>query len=200
MSQPVLQLTEADQQVLLQIARNAVASYLAGESPRIPEPTGALKEVRGTFVSLHRGDELRGCIGNIHAVSPLCRTVAECAIAAAVGDPRFMPLSSAELATVEFEISVLSPFQRVRDINEIEIGKHGLLISRRNSRGLLLPQVAATYGWTRERFIQETCKKAGLKPDDWKQDVTIESFSALVFNEKQFVMTCSSHGQAGEIF
>jgi uncharacterized protein len=197
MLQPVLQLTEADQQVLLRIARNAVASYLARQSPHIPEAAGALKEVYGTFVSIHRDGELRGCIGNVHAVSPLYRTVAECAIAAAVGDPRFMPLSSAELPTVEFEISVLSPFQRVRDINDIEIGKHGLLISRRNARGLLLPQVAATHGWNRERFIQETCKKAGLKPDDWKQDVTIESFGALVFSEKQFLITCSSHEQCG---
>src|SRR5262249_46132571 len=156
MSQPVtFQLTEADQQLLLQIARNAVSSYLAGRSPSLPEvPPGVLTESRGIFVSLHKGTELRGCIGNIYAVSPLYRSVAECAVAAAVGDPRFMPLTPAELVSVEFEISVLSPLERVSDIRNIVIGKHGLLISKNNARGLLLPQVAATFGWDRERFLQ----------------------------------------------
>jgi uncharacterized protein (TIGR00296 family) len=105
-----------------------------------------------------------------------------------------MPLTPAELATVEFEISVLSPLERVLDVRNIVIGKHGLLISKNNARGLLLPQVAATFGWDRERFLQETCKKAGLKPDDWQHDATIQSFSALVFSEKQFHMTFSSRG------
>ena len=196
MSQPVtFQLTEADQQFLLQIARNAVTSYLAGRTPMLPEvPSGVLTEPCGIFVSLHKGQELRGCIGNIYAASPLYRSAAECAIAAAVGDPRFMPLTPVELATVEFEISVLSPLERVLDVRNIVIGKHGLLISKNNARGLLLPQVAATFGWDRERFLQETCKKAGLKPDDWQHDATIQSFSALVFSEKQFHMTFSSRG------
>ena len=94
MSQPVtFELAEADQQLLLKIARNAVRSYLAGQSPRFPEvPPGPLAEPHGVFVSLHKGQELRGCIGNIHAASALYRTTGECAIAAAVGDPRFMPL------------------------------------------------------------------------------------------------------------
>ena|SRR2546426_2250334 len=188
MSEPVtFQLADADQQVLLQIARDAVRSYLAGESPRLPDPPrGPITELHGIFVSLHQGMELRGCIGNIHAVSPLYRSAAECAIAAAVGDPRFMPVMSAELPGIEFEISVLSPLQRVRDVREIEIGKHGLVISKRTARGLLLPQVATMFGWNQEQFLQETCKKAGLKPDDWKGGATIESFSALVFREKQF--------------
>jgi uncharacterized protein (TIGR00296 family) len=105
-----------------------------------------------------------------------------------------MPLTPAELATVEFEISVLSPLERVLDVRNIVIGKHGLMISKNNARGLLLPQVAATFGWDTERFLQETCKKAGLKPDDWQSDATIQSFSALVFSEKQFHMTFSSRG------
>ena len=188
MSQPVIfQLTEADQQLLLQIARNAVRAYLSGQAPRLPDvPAGMLTETHGIFVSLHQGHDLRGCIGNVHAASPLYRSAAECAIAAAVGDPRFMPLMAAELPTVEFEISVLSPLQRVEDIREIETGKHGLLISKKSAHGLLLPQVATMYGWDRERFLQETCKKAGLKPNDWKEDAAIQCFSALVFSEKQF--------------
>ena len=196
MSQPVtFQLTEADQQFLLQIARNAVTSYLAGRTPTLPEvPPGVLTESCGIFVSLHEGQELRGCIGNIYAASPLYRSAAECAIAAAVGDPRFMPLTPAELATVEFEISVLWPLERVLDVRNIVIGKHGLMISKNNARGLLLPQVAAMFGWDTERFLQETCKKAGLRQDDWQGDATIQSFSALVFSEKQFHMTFSSRG------
>src|SRR5262249_15986518 len=143
MSQPaIFQLTEADQQLLLQIARNAVTVYLCGQSPRLPEVLpGALTETRGIFVSIHKDRELRGCIGNIHAVSPLYRTVAECAIAAAISDPRFLPLATSELPAVEFEISVLSPLERVLNIEGIEIGKHGLVITKKDTRGLLLPQV-----------------------------------------------------------
>src|SRR5262245_60099204 len=185
MSQLVtLQLTEADQQLLLQIARDAIRAYLAGQKPSLPKEAGrAISECRGTFVSLQKGHELRGCIGNIHAVSPLYRSVAVCAIAAAVSGPRFIPLPAAELPAVEVEISVVSLLERVLDVRQIEIGKHGLLISKNNARGLLLPQVATTFGWNTERFLQETCKKAGLKPDDWKQNATIESFSELVLSE-----------------
>jgi AmmeMemoRadiSam system protein A len=196
MSQPVtFQLTDAEQQLLLRIARESVQTYLAGQKPTLPElASGALTDVRGVFVSLHQGTELRGCIGNIYAVSPLYRTAAECAVAAAVGDPRFMPLMLAELTTIEFEISVLSPLERVKDLEEIEIGRHGLLVSNNSTRGLLLPQVAAKYGWDRERFLEEACRKAGLKPDEWKRDATIHSFSALVFSERQFHTTYSGHG------
>ena len=98
-----------------------------------------------------------------------------------------------ELSTVEFEMSILSPLRRVVNVREIEIGKHGLFISTRNARAVLLPQVAAACGWDRERFLQETCKKAGLKPDDWKQDVSIQAFSAVVFSEKQFHTTFLSN-------
>jgi AmmeMemoRadiSam system protein A len=192
----MFQLTEDDQKLLLQIARNAVRSYLSGQSPRLPEiNAGVLAESHGIFVSIHQGTALRGCIGNIHPAGPLYRTAAECAIAAAVGDPRFMPMMAAELPGVEFEISVLSPMSRISDIHEIEVGKHGLLISRGNARGLLLPQVATAYGWTRERFLQETCAKAGLKPDAWKDGAAIECFSAVVFAEKdaaQFQHTLTS--------
>ncbi len=194
MSQPVMfQLTESDQQLLLQIARNSVQAYLAGEPPRLPEISSApLMEPYGIFVSLHKGHELRGCIGNIHPGRPLYQSAAECAIAAAVTDPRFMPLTAPELRTVEFEISVLSPIEPVQDIAEIEVGKHGLIISKGNSRGLLLPQVATTYGWDRERFLRETCTKAGLQPHDWKEGAVIHRFGALVFSEHQFHPTTAS--------
>ncbi len=110
----------------------------------------------------------------------------------AVGDPRFMPLVKPELADVEFEISVLSEFERIEDPQQIEVGKHGLLISKKNSRGLLLPQIATAYGWSRERFLAETCMKAGLLPGEWKDGATIHCFSAQVFSERQHRLTAVS--------
>jgi uncharacterized protein (TIGR00296 family) len=96
-----------------------------------------------------------------------------------------MPMMLAELPSVEFEISILSPPERVESIQQIEIGRHGLMISKDAARGLLLPQVAATYKWNREQFLRETCRKAGLRPDDWKDGATIHSFNALVFGERE---------------
>ncbi len=194
MSQLVtFQLTETDQHFLLKIARAAVQSYLSRESVRLPDVRpGVLTEPHGIFVSIHKQGELRGCIGNIHPVGPLYRVAAECAIAAAVGDPRFMPMMAAEVAEVEFEISVLSPMQRVEDIRQIEIGRHGLMVGKKSSRGLLLPQVATTYGWGLEQFLEETCKKAGLNPGDWKDGATIHCFTAFVFGERQLHVTASS--------
>jgi AmmeMemoRadiSam system protein A len=194
MSQPAMfQLTEADQQLLLQIARNSVRSYLLSESALLPDvPAGQLTEQHGIFVSIHKCSELRGCIGNVHPTGPLFRSAAECAIAAAVGDPRFVPLMLRELDEVEFEISVLSPLERVQNLAEIEVGRHGLLVTKKSARGLLLPQVARTFGWNRERFIEETCKKAGLRPDDWKDGTTIHCFSAFVFGERQFRLSATT--------
>jgi hypothetical protein len=109
--------------------------------------------------------------------------VADCAVAASVGDPRFVPVTAAELPKIQFEISILSPFQNVDDIRTIEPGTHGLLIAKGNARGLLLPQVALEYGWDREHFLAETCRKAGLRPDAWKEGAAVFSFTALVFGE-----------------
>jgi len=148
-------------------------------------PPSVLTEPHGVFVSIHKGTDLRGCIGNIHPAGPLYRSVAECAIGAAVGDPRFMPMAAQELPSVEFEISVLSALERVDDIREIQVGTHGLLVSKGTARGLLLPQVATEYNWDCERFLQETFRKAGLRVKDRKH-ATIQSFSAVVFDEKKF--------------
>jgi uncharacterized protein len=182
----MFQLNEGEQRLLLRIARDAVSSYLSGRAPRFPEiPAGALNEPHGVFVSIHEAGELRGCIGNIHPVTPLYRATADSAVSAAVGDPRFAPLMAIELPRVDFEISVLSPMEKVDDINNIEVGRDGLLISKRTNRGLLLPQVAVAHGWDRERFLSETCRKAGLKPNDWKDEAVIFRFSAHVFHEQR---------------
>src|SRR5580704_400502 len=149
----MFQLSESDQHLLLKIARTAVLSYLSGKSARpAPIESGPLSETHGVFVSLHEQDELRGCIGNIHPTNPLYRTTSECAIQAAVADPRFMPLTIEELVRVVFEISVLSPMEKVEDVNTIEVGRDGLFISKGGVRGLLLPQVATANGWDRDRF------------------------------------------------
>ncbi len=194
MFRPVMfQLTESEQQLLLKVARDSVQSHLLRQPLRLPDvPSGLLIESHGIFVSIHKQGDLRGCIGNVHPMEPLFRSASECAIAAAVGDPRFMPLTLGELSEVEFEISVLSLMEPVRDVSEIEGGKHGLFISKNHSRGLLLPQVAATYGWDRERFLEETCKKAGLRAGEWKQGAAIHCFSAFVFGEKQFQFSSTS--------
>jgi AmmeMemoRadiSam system protein A len=179
----MFQLSEPDQQFLLKIARESISEYLFGRAPRLPDVSGLLAEPRGAFVSLHKHSRLRGCIGNIHASAPLVRTVSECAITAAVGDPRFLPITLEELGDVDLEISVLSPMEKVENVDTIEVGRDGLLIVKRTARGLLLPQVASQYGWHRERFLAETCRKAGLRADDWKDGASIYRFTAHAFGD-----------------
>jgi AmmeMemoRadiSam system protein A len=180
----MFQLNESDRQLLLKVARQSISDYLSGRAPHLPaEPVGALAEMRGAFVSLHINDRLRGCMGNIHPAMPLVKTVSECAITAAVGDPRFLPITLEELDEAELEVSVLSPLERVDNAESIVPGRDGLLISKGTARGLLLPQVASQYGWDRERFLSETCRKAGLQPNDWKSGATIYSFTVDAFAE-----------------
>ncbi len=182
----MFQLSETDQQLLLKTARSSIYEYLSDRAPRLPNVTsGVLTEPRGAFVSIHKDGQLRGCIGNVHPSMPLIRTISECAITAAVGDPRFLPVTLSELLQVDIEISILSPMEKIESIESIEIGRDGLLITKRNARGLLLPQVATSYGWSREKFLAETCRKAGLSPGDWKEDATIFRFTAHVFGESR---------------
>jgi AmmeMemoRadiSam system protein A len=176
-------LTESEQQALLRIARDALTGYLnTSEIPKIPEPVEALRQPGGAFVSLHRGKNLRGCVGVIAAQKPLYRTVGECAVWAAVEDRRFSPVTKSEVGDLNIEISVLSPPSDISPA-EIEIGRHGLIISQYGMRGLLLPQVALEWKWNRERFLEETCRKAGLPPDAWRHGARIEAFTAQVFHE-----------------
>jgi AmmeMemoRadiSam system protein A len=109
----------------------------------------------------------------------------ECSIAAATQDPRFEPLGELELPEIRIEISVLSPVEEVRNIQEIEVGVHGLIISQKGRRGLLLPQVPVEYGWDRDSFLAETCRKAGLSADAWQKGARIEVFTAFVFGEQE---------------
>jgi AmmeMemoRadiSam system protein A len=178
----MFQLSKQDQGTLLQIARNSVQAHLLGQQLELPSiASGDLAQTRGVFVSVHLGTNLRGCVGTIDPPHPLYQSVSGCAVAAASRDSRFKPLQLSELPKVEFEISVLSPIEVVTDLESIEIGRHGLIVSRGNARGLLLPQVAIQHQWDREQFLGETCRKAGLPPTAWKQGATIQRFTAEVF-------------------
>ena len=178
----MFQLNKQDQETLLQIARDSVEAHLIGQPLDLSSVASEdLKQKRGVFVSIHLGTDLRGCVGTIAPSTPLYESVSGCAVAAASRDSRFKPIQLSELSEAEFEISVLSPLEPVTDVQNIEIGTHGLIVSRGNARGLLLPQVAVQQHWDRERFLGETCRKAGLPPTAWKQGATIQRFTAEVF-------------------
>jgi AmmeMemoRadiSam system protein A len=178
-----MNLSASDKEQLLKLARQAIRAHLKGEAASPPaNPSAVLCQPWGVFVSLHRQGNLRGCIGYLAAVKPLMAAVEEMAAAAAFHDPRFPPLREEELADLEVEISVLSPMERITRIEDIQVGRHGLFVERGPSRGLLLPQVATQWQWDRLTFLQQTCCKAGLPPDAWKDAETrISIFTAEIF-------------------
>lgn len=168
---------------LLRLARRTIETYL--REGRIPScgPPYPSNIQRGAFVSLYKDHRLRGCIGTLLSHKPLYQTVMEMAVAAATEDPRFPPLILEELPHVKIEISVLSPLHRIEDVGEIEVGSHGLYIVKGLNRGVLLPQVATEYGWDKETFLAQTCLKAGLPPNAWREGADIYIFTADVFSE-----------------
>ena len=178
-----MNLSPADKQLLLQVARDSITAELQGKAATpVKASSPVLGELRGAFVSLHRRGQLRGCIGYIEAVKPLLETVREMAPAAAFHDPRFGPLRADELADLEIEISVLTPMRLIKSTDEIEVGRDGLYMVRGLNRGLLLPQVATQYHWDRRTFLEQTCNKAGLPLDAWKDPKTqIFIFRAEIF-------------------
>lgn len=179
-------LNEEQRRQLLRLARTSIESTLDGRTPemRAEEFDEDLRRPAGAFVTLRKDGDLRGCIGSIRAMEPLYRAVASSAISAAFRDPRFFPVRKDEIGHLELEISVMGPIEQVRDVNEIEVGHDGLIISRGRFAGLLLPQVASEYGWDRETFLDQTCLKAGLQPNAWRSpDTRIEKFAAEVFGE-----------------
>jgi AmmeMemoRadiSam system protein A len=177
-------ITPEEKKILLQTAREAIAAHLEKRKPRYPAATGTLKKKCGAFVTLHKQDNLRGCIGFIIATKPLIETVREAAKSSAFNDPRFPALTARELDDIKIEISVLSPLRRIENTEEIQVGVHGIMLKNCFYSGLLLPQVAIDYGWDRETFLTHTCYKAGLPGDCWRsKDTEIEVFSAIVFSE-----------------
>ena len=178
-------LTDLEKKSLIDIARTTIECKLKGRDvPELHPELEILKQKSGAFVTLKKHGRLRGCIGYIEARKPLYKTVSEMAIAAAFNDPRFPPLKPDELMHITLEISVLSPLKEIKDIKEIEIGIHGLYITKGYDSGLLLPQVATEYKWDSLTFLEETCYKAGLRPNAWKdKDTRIYIFSADVFDQ-----------------
>ena len=188
------QLSEAEQQELIRLARQALEESVRHRRlSKIEKPQGRLGDQCGAFVTLHKAGRLRGCIGYLEAARPLYQTVRECALAAALHDPRFSPVTPDELDSLRLEISVLSPLAEIRP-EQVDVGRHGLLISRGFQRGLLLPQVAVEWKWDRERFLAETCLKAGLPQDAWKHGATLQAFTAQVFSEPD--ISCPAHAVA----
>ena len=178
-------LSRKEQEILLSITRKALEEYVRnGIMPPTDVREMKLLEKRGAFVTLTKNGSLRGCIGYIQPVAPLYKAVSDMAIAASTRDPRFPPVTQGELKDIHIEISVLSPLKLIVDTNEIEVGRHGLYMTRGNNSGLLLPQVATQQGWNREDFLRQTCLKAGLPVQAWKDKGTqIYTFSAQIFSE-----------------
>ena len=178
-------LNAADRRTLIAIAKKAVREkvlYNRIYEPKVNSP--ALLRARGAFVTLKKQGSLRGCIGYTSPIKALYLTIRDMAVSAAVNDRRFSPVSKEELAHLDFEISVLSSFKHITAIEEIEIGKHGLLIKKGGYAGLLLPQVATDYQWDRKTFLQQTCRKAGLAQNAWQdKNSDIFMFTAFVFSE-----------------
>ncbi len=183
-------LKNREKSILLDIARNAIESFVrSGEIYVEPREEKALNIRRGCFVTISKKDELRGCIGNFQSELPLFKEVAEMAVASATKDPRFYPMKEEDLTEFELEISVLSPLKKISDIEEITVGQHGIYLEKGYNRGVLLPQVATFHGWDRDSFLQQTCIKAGLLVDAWRnEDTEIYIFSADVFNGSQLLL------------
>ncbi len=188
---------------LLRLAHDSISSALQHCEISLDPPTAHFAEPRGVFTSIYLGhdlpgeaqpreaqpredrhrEELRGCVGYVLPTCPVYRAVAETARAAAFDDNRFRPVTIEEAPHLEIELSILSPPQPIQP-DEIEVGRHGLLISWHGQRGLLLPQVPVEHAWDRTTFLEQTCRKAGLPLDAWQKGATIEAFAAEVFGDK----------------
>jgi AmmeMemoRadiSam system protein A len=180
-------LTTEEKKELFRIAHVAIEAKVNRQpAPTFKPLTPVLAELRGVFVTLKKGRQLRGCIGYIEGVKPLYAAVAEMAVAAATGDPRFSPVTKDELDSLEYEISVLTPKRQISSPEEFIVGKHGIIVQRDGRSGVFLPQVAPEEGWDRETTLTYLCAhKAGLPPDAWKDKRTkLFVFEAEVLEEK----------------
>ncbi len=171
-----------ERRALLNLAHQAIETRLAGIELKVIAPSAHMDEKRGAFTTLHLHGELRGCVGYPSPMYSLYRTIAETAVAAAFHDLRFSPVTGEDAPRLQIEISVLSPMQPILP-EQIEVGRHGLVITYATRRGLLLPQVPIEHGWDRLTFLEQTCIKSGSPPDAWQRGAVIEAFTAEVFGE-----------------
>lgn len=172
-----------DRRTILAAARRAVGDAASGRVPYQAPAAGVLATRAGVFVSLHKRGDLRGCIGHVDDALAIAEAVSRCAAAAAVEDPRFPPVTAAEVEDLDIEVSVLSGLTRVNHVDEIEVGRHGLMVEQLGRKGLLLPQVATEHRWDRDTFLARTCAKAGLPGDAWRTGAAVFRFEAEVFGE-----------------
>jgi AmmeMemoRadiSam system protein A len=181
-------LTPDQKEHLLAVARRAVTQRVTdvGQFDReLAEALGSEPDASGVFVTLKLRGELRGCLGTLECQRSLSDEVSRCAAQSASEDPRFPPVTPAELPELALEISVLGPLEPIdpHQPDAFTIGQHGLVVEQRSRRGLLLPQVAVEWGWTPEQFLRQTCVKAGLPADAWRQEARVYRFDAEVFGE-----------------
>lgn len=176
-------LTADERREVLAAARRAMTDAVEGRRVVEPPEAGVLGRRAGAFVSLHRRGALRGCIGHIEHDLALAHVITRCAVAAATEDPRFPPVTADELPDLDVEVSVLAGLERVQNVADIEVGRHGLIVEHQGRKGLLLPQVATEQRWDRTTFLSHTCIKAGLPPDAWQHGAAILRFEADVFGE-----------------
>ena len=176
-------LTPGERRRLLALARDAVVAAVADGSRPVPEPAD-LPAASGVFVTIKRNGQLRGCIGTLQMRLGLADEVLRAAVQSATEDPRFPPLGAEELPELRLEISVLGPQEPVPAREDaFTIGVHGLIVEDGFRRGLLLPQVPVEWGWTPEQFLRQTCVKAGLSPNAWREGARVYRFAADVFGE-----------------
>jgi uncharacterized protein len=175
-----------ERSILLALAHRSIEAALENREIPLDPPTLHLQEPRGVFTTLYRRGHLRGCVGYVFPVTSVFRTVAETARAAAFEDTRFHPVTREEVPELEVHLSILSPLRPLAPA-QVEVGRHGLLVSMGARRGLLLPQVPVEYNWDRTTFLEQTCRKAGLPPDAWQQGATLEAFTAEVFGDRELI-------------
>jgi len=189
---PTPEFSPEQRKILLGIAHEAIATGIAGgplglgpqfSSASTSTGWAGLLEPRGVFTTLYLDGELRGCVGYPSPIRPLYQAVAETARAAAFEDSRFWPVAAEEAPELKISLSVLSPLFPI-EAGQVEVGRHGLVISDGLRRGLLLPQVPVEHGWDRETFLEQTCRKAGLPAGAWRKAAALEGFTAEVFGDE----------------
>ncbi len=176
-------LTEEQRATLLRGARYALEDHFALAGSAEPQ-MDLVVESGGVFATLRLDGELRGCIGYVRRSAELSKLVASAVVAAATGDPRFQPVQPSEVTRLRISVSVLTVPEPIDEVDAIEVGRDGLIVERDGVRGLLLPEVASERNWTRDRFLVETCLKAGLPEDSWKSaDTVVQRFETDRFEE-----------------
>ncbi|MGA8152770.1 MAG: AmmeMemoRadiSam system protein A [Terriglobales bacterium] len=182
-AESVAEFTTEERSLLLKLAHASIEAELIGQKISLEPPSPHLAEPRGAFTTIYIRGELRGCVGYVFPVYSVYRTVAETARSAAFEDARFPPINHEESVELEVSLSILSPTRAIR-AEELDIGKHGLLVSQHGQRGLLLPQVPVEHAWDRVTFLEQTCRKAGLPLDAWRHGAKLEAFTAEIFGDR----------------